>query len=97
MPKMTPKEALDLVFYCDDLSKKISIRGYFQALLTKLFEEDEGFSGKRPFGNSGWDADLAVPLIKAGVIPGEIDGDGYLQDYDKDKYWPFVFKMIKAL
>ncbi len=32
--------------------------------------EGEGFSGKRPFGNSCWESDLYWPLAKADVIEG---------------------------
>lgn len=50
-----------------------TVRGYLKALLTKLWEDGEGFSGKRPFGNSGWERDLHFPLVKAGRVAGEIE------------------------
>lgn len=40
-----------------------TVKGYLKALLFTLWDEDEGFSGKRPFGNSGWECDLTEPLI----------------------------------
>jgi len=45
------------------LSEEYSIREYLAKLLTKLITEEEGFSGKRPFGNSGWLSDLYFPLL----------------------------------
>lgn len=42
-----------------------TVRGYLYALLEAVWEEEEGFSGKRPFGNSGWKRDVIGPLVKA--------------------------------
>jgi hypothetical protein len=35
-----------------------NVREYLKALLTELWREGESFSGKRPFGNSGWEREL---------------------------------------
>lgn len=40
-----------------------TVKGYLKALLFTLWDEGEGFSGKRPFGNSGWECDLTDALI----------------------------------
>jgi hypothetical protein len=42
-----------------------TVRDYLVALLAKLWEDQEGFDGKRPFGNSGWDSDLITALVRA--------------------------------
>lgn len=55
-----------------------TIREYLVKLLAELWREQEGFSGKRPFGNSSWDGDLYIALIRAGLIHGGFDEDGYL-------------------
>jgi hypothetical protein len=84
---MTPKEALDLAFFSQDLYEVLTIRKYFKTLLRTLWEEGEGFSGKRPLGNSGWQYDLEIPLIAAGLLEGtlEVTGeDGNPADYDPD-------------
>lgn len=47
-----------------------TIRDYLKGLLDSLWTQGEGFSGKRPFGNSGWRHDLYRPLIAAG-FPAE--------------------------
>ena len=58
-----------------------TVRGYLIALLAAVWRETEGFSGKRPFGNSSWQCDLYAPMIKAGFVPGTLDEDGYLDGY----------------
>jgi hypothetical protein len=78
---MTPQELLDLPLPEND-SGATTVRGYFAALLTELWREEEGFSGKRPFGNSGWQSDLYLPMIKAGAVPGTVDEDGYIDEFD---------------
>jgi hypothetical protein len=55
---MTNQEILDLKFKSEDLHKTITIRNYFKELLLTLWKEEEGFSGKRPFGNSGWQKEV---------------------------------------
>lgn len=67
---MTPTEALSLSFYHRDLYETMTIREYFKAMLTHLWDQGESFSGKRPFGNSGWEHDLQSPLVLAGIVPG---------------------------
>ena len=54
------------------------IREALWKLLDTLWNEGESFSGKRPFGNSGWDLDLVSALAKAGHVKAEFDEDGYL-------------------
>jgi len=80
-PDVTPQQVLDLPLPDND-SGASSVRGYLVALLTELWREGEGFSGKRPFGNSGWQYDLYVPLIRAGLIDGAFDEDGYVDRCD---------------
>jgi hypothetical protein len=58
-----------------------TVRDYLTRLLTELWQERDGFSGKRPFGNSGWEYDLYMPLIQAGVVEGTFDDDGYVHTF----------------
>lgn len=60
-------------------------RQYLHDLLRVLWEEKEGFSGKRPFGNSCWEYDLARALIKSGVVEGSLDEDDCVDDVDMRK------------
>lgn len=64
---MTGREILDLPMQDND-SGASTIRGYLKELLAELWREQEGFSGKRPFGNSGWTWDMLIALGKAGLI-----------------------------
>lgn len=75
-----------------------TIRGYLKALLLTLWEENEGFSGKRPFGNSGWDSDLAMALVKNKFIKGRIyaemdEGEVIYQHLEQADY-PALNKLI---
>lgn len=56
-----------------------TIGDYLTTLLTLLWVKREDFDGKRPFGYSGWDADLYIALVRAGHIDGRLDEDGYLE------------------
>jgi hypothetical protein len=100
IPAPTPCEnpaLLDFRFKCDDLRREVSIREYLCALLTQLWSEGEGFSGKRPFGNSGWEYDLYHALIKADAVEGELDGDGYIHRIsreEQDKANTIIFGLI---
>lgn len=88
------KAAADLQFEeTDSDSGAKSTREYMEALLSKLWSEGEGFSGKRPFGNSGWYLDLFKQFIIAGLIDGEVDEDGYF-DYNEDQAYDLVFAVI---
>ena len=94
---MKKDEVLALKFKSRDLNKTVTVRQYLFTLLSTLWKDGECFSGKRPFGNSGWEYDLYMPLIKAGVINGDIDEDGYLQDCDSDAGYKVIESLIKHL
>ena len=53
-----------------------TLRKCFTQILTDVWVECEGFSGKRALGDSDWQNDIYVMLIKNGVIQGTIDEDG---------------------
>lgn len=74
-----------------------TIRGYLKALLHRLWEEGEGFSSKRPFGNSSWEDELILPLVKQGIVKGSFDEDGYLEDFDWAAGSDIIKKAIEAL
>ena len=73
---------LDLPMTKTNDADAATIRGYLKALLVELFKQGEGFGGKRPFGSSGWEYDLYQPLVKAGLVSGNVDEDGYLERCD---------------
>lgn len=84
---INPQSILDLPLESND-AEAATVREYLINLLLAVWDEGEGFNGKRPFGNSGWEMDLIVPLITAGIIPGILDEDGYLDhlDVEDEKY-----------
>lgn len=99
---MTNKEILELEFESTDLYRKITIRDFFKELLIALFQEGEGFSGKRPFGNSGWEFDLCVCLVRNEVIKGKkITMPDYPDfedwDYDSAEAEKKILELIKEL
>lgn len=44
-----------------------TIRDYLMKLLITLWDKEEGFSGKRPFGNSGWKLEIYDALIQGQI------------------------------
>jgi hypothetical protein len=70
---MELRDIAELKFRSDDLNETLTIREYLQRLLTTLWYEEEGFSGKRPFGNSSWQYEVFDPLVRYGVVPGDIE------------------------
>lgn len=97
---MTFDEILDKPYgYFDNHIDAFCLRDYFKVLLLTLWEEGEGFSGKRPFGNSGWEWDIYHCLISIGAVAGtvELDGDGFVSDsygYDEDEMNGLVGELI---
>ena len=75
------QEILEIRFD-SDAGDDLSFREYFKTLLLTVYSEGEGFSGKRPFGNSSWELELYRPLVLHGHVQGFVDEDGYLEDYD---------------
>lgn len=96
---MTPTEVLDLPLddHAANQSGAETIRGYLVALVARVWDEGEGFSGKRPFGNSGWEWDLHPTLIRAGVITGTFDEDGYVEDSDDAAAHRVIADAIKTM
>lgn len=93
---MDGKAVLDIPMDENDGDAK-TVREYLQALLRRLWVEGEGFSGKRPFGNSGWEHDVAFALVKAGAIPGSIDEEYGEATYDDREALSAVLDAIDAL
>jgi hypothetical protein len=60
-----------------------TIGQYLGQLLLTLWEEGECFSGKRPFGNSGWEYEIYRGLIQAGAVAGTVDEYGDIQTVDE--------------
>ena len=78
--------------------EKITFRKYLKLLLETLWKEGEGFSGKRPFGNSGWEHELYHGLIEIGSLEGvwNEEEEGY-EDYDTIEGDKIILRMIRSL
>lgn len=72
-----------------------TIAEYLEALLTTLWEEGEGFSSNRPFGNSGWQYDIYKGLVREKVVKGTLDDDGYIEDFDEEAAQQVVLQLIQ--
>lgn len=86
-PQTVEGDYLDVEFYDNtSLDQTVTVREFFHAFLAELWRDPEGFSGKRPFGNSCWYFPLIYALIEAGAIKGSVtrDEDGYIEDSDFD-------------
>lgn len=53
-----------------------TVGDYLRTLLATLWSHEQGFNGKRPFGNSGWQSEVYGALIAAGIVKG----NGALED-----------------
>lgn len=92
----SPHDILDVPMGDNDADAG-TIRDYLIKLLSTLWEEQDGFSGKQPFGNSDWTGELEVALIRAGLVRGTIDEDGYLEDVDSERAAELIESAIRAL
>lgn len=77
----TPQQILALPMGDNDAGAT-TIGQYLIRLSQQCWLEEDGFSGKRPFGNSGWSHDIDKALIRANAVHGRLDGDGYIDDID---------------
>ena len=71
-----------------------TVKDYLKVLLLTVWEKKECFSGKRPWGNSGWAYDLYAPLIAEGFISGTLDEDDCVEELDTKEADLFIAKLI---
>ena len=94
---INPKSTLDIEMQENDAGAK-TVRDYLVKLMLTLWDEGEGFSGKRPFGNSGWYYELYIALAKSGVIKAEIDEEyGDVIDFDRDTADIYIRAAIQSV
>jgi hypothetical protein len=90
-----------------EMIKKVELRGtdigdvtlneFLRRLLLGVFIDGECFSGKRPFGNSGWEYSIYEALIRDGLIEGKLDSDGYVEKMNREKGEEFVKAYIDQI
>lgn len=93
----TARQVLDLPMPDGNDADAATIRDYLIKLLTLAWQEADNFSGKKPFGSSDWEADLQLPLLKAGLIGGSLDEFGYIDDLDVEAADRLILAAIAEL
>lgn len=58
---------------------------YLGLLLSTLWLQQDGFSGKRPFGNSDWATPVYLAMGKAGMIYFALNEDGYIDEFSTEE------------
>lgn len=81
MTQKTPQEILSITLDKNDANAN-TIGQYLFTLTRKVWDEEETFSGYRPFGNSGWTDTIIHALILNDVISGELDEYGRVDDFN---------------
>jgi hypothetical protein len=75
-----------------------TVREYLVKLLSTLWTETEGFSGKRPLGDSDWQHPVYLALVNGGFLEGawnyEYDS---LEDFDEAKADKYIGGLIECL
>ena len=93
----TPAQVLACPMPEGNDAKASTIRDYLVNLLAKVWREAEGFSGKRPFGNSGWDWDLFNALAQGGLVTATFDDEGWVDEIDEAVGHRLIADAIEAL
>lgn len=93
---MKPEEVLELPMGNDSTSAD-TIKEYLILLLATLWDVGESFSGKKPFGDSGWEYELYEALANAGLIDAVRDEDGYFESVDDVKAHRIIAEAIDGL
>lgn len=92
----TARRVLDLPLPDNDAGAA-TVRDYLIRLLALVWEHEQAFNGKRPFGNSGWQYDLYTPLVRAGILPGAFDEFDELSDFDTHEANKLVLAAIAEI
>ncbi len=95
---IAPVEMLERKYIFVSLGYSCSFKEYFKALVSQVWKDGEGFSGKRPWGNSGWQHDVYEILASEGVVPGRMDEEGkYIECTDVRAADRYILEMIQAM
>lgn len=78
-------------------NKNISLKEYLKLTLVTFLKEGEGFSGKRPFGNSDWDWQIYKGLIALDSSLGKLDEDGYINTVDQRACDMIIMKCVEEV
>ena len=92
-----PVDILNIPLEKNNNAGAASIREYLTQLLLVLWNEGESFNGEKPFGSSGWEHEILLPLVRFGYVKGEIDENEYIKDIDVDAANELIFSAILCL
>lgn len=95
-PEPSPAEVLNLALLDND-AEASTVREYLIELLRTLWREEANFSGKYPFGDSGWQYDIYEPMVRAGWVAGKFDEEDILEDVDHKAADRLIDKAIRSL
>jgi hypothetical protein len=93
---ISPEDVLNLPMQSNDAGAS-TVGEYLVMIVAEVWKWNENFSGKRPFGSSGWHYDLYTPLVKAGLVEGTFNEDEYLEEADGRKADELIAQAIKVL
>lgn len=106
------KEARKEINYDEILNLRVedydlTIAEFFESCMMALWMEGESFSGKRPFGNSGWEYDIINALAAGDFIKSKkkiFDGGGFadyteytISDQERKKADKIIKGVIKHI
>lgn len=74
-----------------------TVGGYLIALASAIWEQEEGFSAKRPFGNSDWKNDIDLALLRDDWVEGELDEEGYIETIDMVAVDAYIKQLLEGL
>lgn len=101
---MITDEVVQKVLLCpmqENSAQAATVGEYLSLLLSTLWIQGEGFSGKRPFGESSWEYEVYTALATEELIDGLIlDEDGYLDEFSADDRYAadeLVLQTIQAM
>lgn len=80
-PAVASSDLLCLKFDSQELGRTVTLKQYFILLAQTVWDEAEGFSGKRPWGNSSWQYEVYAAMIRNG-FKGKLDEDGSVEEID---------------
>lgn len=92
-----PKQILATPMQPDNSAGAETVGDYLVKLLERIWDETDAFSGKRPFGTSGWEYEPMIALVKAGHVIGSFDEAGYLKEIDSDEANRLIVSAISGL
>ncbi len=92
----TPQQILALELPDNDAAAG-TVGQYLFNLTSKVWFEQEGFDGKRPFGNSGWNHDIFHALLLNGVVDGVLDEHGFIEEINKSQVTEVMTELFTFL